>query len=145
MVTEYLVVINEPDGNLRPVRDVPGSQTRVTFPLQDPRIGYSFSVLGIDAFGRRGDQRQPVTPPVLFEEREQRLGVAARELQHVRGVDSGHRDRAGYFRLCAASGGEGRWRPEVVAVRHGVVELFRVVRAAGLVAVDAALVLHVVP
>src|SRR5262249_4469330 len=58
---ERLVVLDQPDGQQSTVREVPGSLTRATVPLQDPRIGYSFSVLGIDPAGRRGTASTPVS------------------------------------------------------------------------------------
>lgn len=61
MVTAYLIVVNEPDGTQRPIRDVPGSMTRAVVMGLDPRIGYSLSVIPIDAFGRRGTASAPVS------------------------------------------------------------------------------------
>jgi hypothetical protein len=61
MVTAYQIVVNEPDGTQRPIRDVPGSMTRAVVMGLDPRIGYSLSVVPIDAFGRRGTASAPVS------------------------------------------------------------------------------------
>jgi hypothetical protein len=61
MVTAYHIVVNEPDGTQRPIRDVPGSMTRAVVMGLDPRIGYSLSVVPIDAFGRRGTASAPVS------------------------------------------------------------------------------------
>jgi hypothetical protein len=61
MVTAYLIVVNEPDGTQRPIRDAPGSVTRAVLTGLDPRIGYSLSVVAIDAFGRRGAPSTPVS------------------------------------------------------------------------------------
>ena len=61
MITAYLIVMNEPDGNQRPVRDVPGSANRAVLTGLDPRIAYSLSVVPIDAFGRRGTASTPIS------------------------------------------------------------------------------------
>ncbi len=61
MVRAYLIVVNESNGTQRPIRDVPGSQTRAVITGLDPRIGYSLSVIGIDSEGRRGNASTPVS------------------------------------------------------------------------------------
>jgi len=61
IVTSYLIVINESVESQRPIREVAGSQTRATLAGLDPRIGYSFSVIAIDAYGRRGTPSAPAT------------------------------------------------------------------------------------
>ncbi|HZU04899.1 MAG TPA: fibronectin type III domain-containing protein [Chloroflexota bacterium] len=61
MVAAYQIVVNEPDGTQRPIREVPGSMSSATLIGLDPRIGYSFSVVAIDTLGRRGTPSSPVS------------------------------------------------------------------------------------
>jgi hypothetical protein len=61
MVTAYLITVNEPNGNQRPIRDAPGSANRAVLTGLDPRIAYSLAVVPIDAFGRRGTPSAPIS------------------------------------------------------------------------------------
>ncbi|HLI26401.1 MAG TPA: fibronectin type III domain-containing protein, partial [Chloroflexota bacterium] len=61
VVIAYRIVTNEPDGRQLTLLEVPGNLTTAIVRGLDPRVGYSLSVVAIDAAGRPSAPSAPVT------------------------------------------------------------------------------------